>query len=316
MNRVSPPGREPRGRWIALLAASVVAHGAVLSTLSAVPSVAAVSELREVEVTFDAVEAPSPAAVVDPVPEEPAPPNIEVPVAQRQASRRSEAPEPTASAPERSEPTPRPKLVLDAATAARAFFVVQQSVHHGASEGEGDSPGPIEAETPDYFEGVGEKQYLSRREPPRLQRHRDGTYRYRGQAFKAIVEKDGSVVFDDGYRQGATVRFDITDAMMRRRGEDPYRVEKKWFLEGTAAFRQELMERYRGKETLIALRKLRRLLLHISEDGMLSDQQKSVRVIAIFQDTADDEAGAAARSEIAEFVADRMPATELPLDSR
>jgi len=316
MNRVASPGREPRGRWIALLAASVVVHGAVLSTLSAVPSAAPVSELREVEVTFETVEAPSPAAVVDPVTEEPAPPNIAIPVAPRQASRRAEAPEPTASAPERSEPTPRPKLVLDAATAARAFFVVQQSAHNGASEGEGDSPGPIEAEAPDSFEGVGEKQYLSRREPPRLQRHRDGTYRYRGQAFKAIVEKDGSVVFDDKYRQGATLRFDITDAMMRRRGQDPYRVEKKWFLEGTAAFREELTERYRAKLTLIALRKLRRRLLHISEDGMLSDREKSARVIAMFQDTTDDETGAAARSEIAEFVADRMPATELPLDSR
>ncbi|MGB5312395.1 MAG: hypothetical protein WBN38_10010 [Polyangiales bacterium] len=316
MNRVSPPGREPQGRWIALLAASVVVHGAVLSTLSAVPSVAPVSELREVEVTFEAVEVPSPVAVVDPVPEEPAPPNIAIPVAPRKASRRPEALEPTASVPERSEPTPRPKLVLDAATAARAFFVVQQSVHNGASEGEGESPGPIEAETPDYFEGVGEKQYLSRREPPRLQRHRDGTYRYRGQAFKAIVEKDGSVVFDDGYRQGATVRFDITDAMMRRRGEDPYRVEKKWFLEGTAAFREELLEHHIAKQTFIALRKLRRRLLHISEDGMLSDREKSARVIAIFQDTTDDETGAAARSAIAEFVAERMPATELPLELR
>ena len=316
MNRVAPPGREPRGRWIALLAASVVVHGAVLSTLSAVPRAAPVSELREVEVTFQAVEVPSPVAVVDPVPEEPAPPNIAIPVAPRKASRRPEAPEPTAPVPERSEPTLRPKLVLDAATAARAFFVFQQSSHNGASDVEGDSARAMEAETPDYFEGVGEKQYLSRREPPRLQRHRDGTYRYRGQAFKAIVEKDGSVVFDDGYRQGATVRFDITDAMMRRRGEDPYRVEKKWFLEGTAAFREELLEHHIAKQTFIALRKLRRRLLHISEDGMLSDREKSARVIAIFQDTTDDETGAAARSAIAEFVAERMPATELPLELR
>ena len=104
--------------------------------------------------------------------------------------------------------------------------------------------------------------------------------------------------------------------MTRRRGEDPYRVEKKWFLEGTAAFREELLEHHIAKQTFIALRKLRRRLLHISEDGMLSDREKSARVIAIFQDTTDDETGAAARSAIAEFVAERMPATELPLELR
>ena len=102
---------------------------------------------------------------------------------------------------------------------------------------------------------------------------------------------------------------------MRRRGEDPYRVEKNWFLEGTAEFRQELFERWRAKQTLLALRKLRRRLFRISEDGTLSDQQKSAHVIAMFQETADDEAGAAARGVIAEFVADRMPTTDLRHES-
>lgn len=104
--------------------------------------------------------------------------------------------------------------------------------------------------------------------------------------------------------------------MMRRRGEDPYRVEKNWFLEGTAEFRQELFERWRAKQALLALRKLRRRLLHILENGTFSDQQKSARVIAMFQDTPDDQAGAAARRAIEELVADRMPTTELPHESR
>jgi hypothetical protein len=56
-------------------------------------------------------------------------------------------------------------------------------------------------------------------------------------------------------------------------------------------------------------------LLRISEDGTLSDLQKSARVIAMFQDTADDEAGAATRGAIAEFVADRMPTIDLPREA-
>jgi hypothetical protein len=246
-----------------------------------------------------------------------------VPVAPRAASRRSRATaspdrptgaEPSVSASEPSEAAPRPKL--DPANAARAFVVFQQASRSESSKVEGEGPRKTEAETPNYFEGVGDKHYLSRREPRSLQRHQDGTYRYRGQAFKAIVEKDGSVAFDDGYRQGTTLRFDITDLIMRRRGEDPYRVEKNWFLEGTAEFRQELFERWRAKQTLLALRKLRRRLLHISEDGTLSDQQKSAHVIAMFQDTPNDDAGAAARGAIAEFVADRMPTIDLPREVR
>jgi len=285
-----------------------VVHVVVLSTLSAVPRAAPISRLNTIDVTFRVFEPPAP--------------NNPVPVAPRAASRRSRATaspdrptgaEPSVSASEPSEAAPRPKL--DPASAARAFVVFQQASRSESSKVEGEGPRKPEAETPNYFEGVGDKHYLSRREPPSLQRHQDGTYRYRGQAFKAIVEKDGSVVFDDGYRQGATLRFDITDVMMRRRGEDPYRVEKNWFLEGTAEFRQELFERWRAKQTLLALRKLRRRLLHISEDGTLSDQQKSARVIAMFQDIPDDDAGAAARGVIAEFVADRMPTTDLRHES-
>ena len=316
------PEREPPRRWIAVLVASVVLHVVVLSSLSAVPSAASISQLNAIDITFHVVEVPSRVVVVDPVTAEPPARKNPVRVAPLEASRRARAPassdqpigaEPAASASEASEAAPRPKL--DPASAARAFFVLQRSAPTKASQGEGEGLRATEAETRNYFEGVGDKHYLSRREPPNLQRHRDGTYRYRGQAFKAIVEKDGSVVFDDGYRQGATLRFDITDVMMRRRGEDPYRVEKNWFLEGTAEFRQELFERWRAKQTLYALRKLRRRLLHIAEDGTLSDQQKSAHVIAMFHETADDEAGAAARGVIAEFVADRMPTTDLRHES-
>ena len=258
------PGREPPRRGIAVLVASGVLHVVVLSSQSAVPSAASISPLNGIDITFHVVEVPSGVVVVDPMTAEPPARKNPVPVAPLEKSRRARAPassdrpiggEPTASASEAPEAAPRPNL--DPASAARAFFVLQQSAPTKASQGEADGLRATEAETPNYFEGVGDKRYLSSREPPNLQRHRDGTYRYRGQAFKAIVEKDGSVVFDDGYRQGATLRFDITDVMMRRRGEDPYRVEKNWFLEGTADLRHELFERWRAKQTLLALRKLR-----------------------------------------------------------
>jgi hypothetical protein len=36
--------------------------------------------------------------------------------------------------------------------------------------------------------------------------------------------------------------FDMTDILLLRREEDPYRLEKRWFLESTAALREDLPE--------------------------------------------------------------------------
>jgi len=207
-------------------------------------------------------------------------------------------------------------LALDPNTAARAFIVSQRVAPSEVSDAKREGPDAAEAGPRNYFEGVGDKQHLSVREPPKLRRHKDGTHRYKGHAFKAIVEKDGSVTFDEGYGQGLTLRFDVADAIMRRRGEDPYRVEKNWFLEGTEEFRQELFERWQAKQTILAIRKLRVQLLRLFENEALSGNEKAARVIALFQDTSDDEAGALARNTITEFVADRMPGVELPIDVR
>jgi hypothetical protein len=159
-------------------------HVAVLSTLSAAPSAASVSQLKGIDVTFQVVDVPSRAVVVDPVTAEPPARKNPAPVARLEASRRARAPassdrpigaEPAASASEASEAAPR--LKLDPASAARAFVAFQQSAPTKASQGEGEGLRATEAETRNYFEGVGDKHYLSRREPPNLQRHRDGTKR-------------------------------------------------------------------------------------------------------------------------------------------
>ncbi|MGB5703284.1 MAG: hypothetical protein WBM48_10765 [Polyangiales bacterium] len=282
-------------------------------------------ESNVVDVTF-AVADPSPplaspeppiAAAAPRAPDEPA---VRVPAV---PARRSRSTVETSQAPpqEREPASPTPSeselmLALDPNTAARAFIVSQRVAPSEVSDAKREGPDAAEAGPRNYFEGVGDKQHLSVREPPKLRRHKDGTHRYKGHAFKAIVEKDGSVTFDEGYGQGLTLRFDVADAIMRRRGEDPYRVEKNWFLEGTEEFRQELFERWQAKQTILAIRKLRVQLLRLFENEALSGNEKAARVIALFQDTSDDEAGALARNTITEFVADRMPGVELPIDLR
>ena len=281
----------------------------MLATLGATTagSRAAAPQLDPIDVAF---------TIEDPLPEVASTPVVATPPALPAV--RPEKPRPrspseasqtalTISPPEVTKPSRNPNL--DPAAAVRALFLSQESFPGGETR---ETSSAVTArsndrETPNYFEGVGNKRYLSQREPPKLRRRRDGTYRYRGQAFEAIVAKDGSVTFDEGYKQGTTVSFDITDALMRRRGEDPYRYEKDWCLESTTAFRQALLERWKADQSRLARQKLRVRLLRISEDATLSAAQKEARVLSIFQNTADGEAGAGARETIAEFVATRMP---------
>ncbi len=313
-------GRERAVRWSVVLLASFGAHLLALSAvrLDAGMGRGARSDSNVVDVTFNTTDSSPPVAPVEPTAAEPRAqdkPVVQVPVV---ASRRSR-PTPEAVPPKRTatSPTPpasEPMLALDPNTAARAFVVSQQVAAREVSDTQGEGTSAAEVELRNYFEGVGGKRHLSVREPPKLRLHQDGTHHYRGHAFKAIVEKDGSVTFDEGYRQSATVRFDITDAVMRRRGEDPYRVEKDWFLEGTEALRQEIFDRWRAKQALIAIRKLRARLNRIAENDALSGSGKSALVIALFRDTSDDDIGASARNTIAQFVAERMPGVELPVE--
>jgi hypothetical protein len=306
--------REPeRGRrWIAVLVASLAVHVGVLAGLSAAPHATVVPRLNVIDVSFNVTE-PSPREVPLEPPVAPPPPSAPpaAPPVVAQRSRKAPPPAPIVDLPPVKATAP---AKLDPKAAARSYFLLQQAALAEGSEG-GEAEAGARAndtEAPNYFKGVGEKHYLTRREPPSLKPHKDGTYRYRGVAFKAIVEKDGSVTFDDGYRQGATVRFDMTDMLMRRRGEDPYRVEKNWFLKGTAEFRAELFERWKEKQTVLALRKLRTRLYRLFADSTLSDDEKEARVIAMLRDTADDDVGAAARKTIAQFIATEMPSTVLP----
>ncbi|MGB5812590.1 MAG: hypothetical protein WBG86_18790 [Polyangiales bacterium] len=314
---MEPPHRARReetpGRWLLVVAASVLVHGSVLSLVATLPSSTTPPRLRAIDVTFTVVPPEPPATTVSS-----SAPKVdhETPTpktASRRTNRRRSRSIRRADRPNAVEIiAPRDPVVvsnptLDPTNAARAFVVSQEPLP-SREAGQGDAT----TARVDPFEGVGRKRYLSTREPPSLRPHSDGTYRYKGRSFKAIVERDGSVTFDDGYRQGMTLNFDITDHMMRKRGEDPYRVEKNWFLEGTEEFRKELFERWRTKQNRIALQKLRGRLLRISEDSLLTDAQKEARVVAMFRDTADDDAGAAARKTIADFVERKMPATVLP----
>lgn len=71
----------------------------------------------------------------------------------------------------------------------------------------------------------------------------DGGYQYKGKAFTANIGRDGRVTFDNKSIRdfkGLSGGFDITDMIMRSKGNDPYRAEKDKFLATTDAMRDKM----------------------------------------------------------------------------
>ncbi len=72
-----------------------------------------------------------------------------------------------------------------------------------------------------------------------------GEYEYKGKAFSAVIGRDGRVRFDDKSIRdfkGLSGGFDITDLLMRAKGNDPYRAEKKAFLDTTEGMRKKMAQ--------------------------------------------------------------------------
>jgi hypothetical protein len=305
---------------MAVLVISLLAHVVALTAIGVDTRAVTTAETTSIDIRFSVASDPRSAAPSHTVVEEPAAradPERAAPQKSRAAVPESSVTAASLKAAVQveiglpSRETRVPVLNLDPSSAARAFHLSQQTLPQKASGSEALAEN-TDSESRNYFEGAGEKKHLSQREPPELQRRRDGSYRYRGHAFKATIARDGSVDFDDGYQQGTKIAFDVTDMLMRRRGEDPYRVEKRWFLESTEALRDELIELWRVERERHALLKLRGRLNRVAEDRTLSDHQKAVRFLAMYQATTDDDKGIAARDVISEFVAESMPGIVLP----
>ncbi|MCA9665651.1 MAG: hypothetical protein KC503_08685 [Myxococcales bacterium] len=100
----------------------------------------------------------------------------------------------------------------------------------------------------------------------RLRREK-GNLVFRDTAFTAVITPDGSLRFDDkpNFRwHGTGATFDVTDAVLRALGNDPYGYEKRRFARATAALRVRMRRRFNAKMLRTALgelpHKLARLL--------------------------------------------------------
>lgn len=85
-----------------------------------------------------------------------------------------------------------------------------------------------------------------------LVEQKDGTYTSNKTTFTAKVNRDGTVDIEDkpNWQQKSLFRaeFDVTDAFMRRHGNDPYASEKRKYLDRTRDQRVEIGKRYRAEQ--------------------------------------------------------------------
>lgn len=85
----------------------------------------------------------------------------------------------------------------------------------------------------------------------RVSRLKDGSIRFKHSGFTADVRMDGTVRMRD-HKAGWSWRvfglfFDITEAVMRSKGQDPYAADKIRFLKATLGWRLALRKRWKQK---------------------------------------------------------------------
>jgi hypothetical protein len=165
---------------------------------------------------------------------------------------------------------------------------------------------------------------------PGLEHLRDGSYRYHGANFTALISAEGLVQFRDKYfgfskrmrpltpvsgdgLRGAAglvpptppavavqFKMDLYAWVEHKLGNDPYLSERRWFLERTRELREELASS-QGEDALM------QALLHIWSDASLSVQQRKQNTFDLWDQTAQDERGEKVRAEISAFIRERCP---------
>jgi len=140
-------------------------------------------------------------------------------------------------------------------------------------------------------------------------------YVYKGPQFSAHINPDGTVSFDDKIIRdfkGTSGSFDITDLIMKSKNEDPYRHEKKRFMEATDKLRGEIAARDRAEKLRSSLASLPANLDSVWGDRRRSAKSRRSELCAIWSDvsTSDDDmgnAGAAARRIVEAYIRRNLP---------
>lgn len=228
--------------------------------------------------------------------------------------------------PESSERPERP-LSLDPRAVAMAQLearprVVEPQAQPDPNAEDSRTSGQRAAARLDGFlrEEARRRPVVTRRGPPDLRRSRDGAYNYQGHAFAARIAPDGTVSFQDGRalaydsagggtNLSVTTRFDLMDGAMRRRGEDPYAAERRWFLRQTQELRERLQDEARERDRTRAIARLRSRARRVWETTSRTPRARRGRIFRLWdQCTEGDPDGDGARRALVQWVRANLPA--------
>ncbi|MFT3923831.1 MAG: hypothetical protein QM778_14960 [Myxococcales bacterium] len=168
-------------------------------------------------------------------------------------------------------------------------------------------------------------------ELPGLERRADGSYRFQGTNFSAVIPRDGQVKFRNSFfgfsrrmaplappprdldptPSGARIpqttpllaaqfRIDFQGYLQSRLGDDPYLSERRWFLDRTRELRDSLSARS-------FILSLRAALLKVWSAAGENLAQRKRETFELWNQTGDDERGEAARKLVLTFVRERCP---------
>jgi hypothetical protein len=320
---------EDDSRRLSITAAiSLAAHAAVALALVLSPSLFPRVErvFPNLELTVE-IEPTRDEVVASPPPPPDEPPTPELARGARSLERRTTRAvvrEPVlAIVPDALEPTPEPaepsansllretdeqrrerlRMLLDPSTVARGGFVLDEP-NLAATPARREAARPTAAELGAALSASLRRDAMAgpngRRPAPVLRARTDGTQVYAGHAFSATILADGSVQFDDrpnvqlnSFPVGFT--FDVTDAVMRASGQDPYAAERAWFMRETQALRDRLEAEARAQARLVGQRRLRGRIALIEQDESLTEEQRRRALSALQAEVEPDEPDAGAR---------------------
>lgn len=193
----------------------------------------------------------------------------------------------------------------------------------GRSQRESDPEARLDA----YLDEVASrKPWLSRSDDPVLVREPDGSLSHEGNGFDAVIEPDGRVRFDDKYLDfdlnfkpmvspdgtvtislfKVTMAIDVWIDKLFGKG-DPFRAERRWFLERTAQLREERIQKHWQRVAKEGVTALRHKLQDIWHDANLDIPRRKALTFAHWDGCADDEVGVLGKAVVEGFVRERLP---------
>jgi hypothetical protein len=254
--------------------------------------------------------APAPASTSAPI--EPAQPasvaNATAPASTAPASTAPAAP----SSPAAIDISPRRAANTLAASLVPSVCNPRSPVAADRCEPHAERPSAQEELTRSLQQSAHTLAHLTKREAPQLQREADGGYRFTGAVFSARIGVDGHVAFEDKAAVqlssgGPGLGFDLNDAVDSLMKHELYSAEKRWFLDQTAAVREQLADAFRVAEVARAKRYIEQALERILA-APNDAAHKHAALFALWQDCGDDADAASVRRVVEAFVQRRMPA--------